>query len=106
MRCILAVATTATFASLLFGMLASRPTPARASPFDPHDRGGVDGALSYRAHVMTPPGAHRLAVEQTFARAHPGAAAVAPMGLRETTHRGVLWALARFASPGGEILTE
>jgi hypothetical protein len=66
----------------------------------------VDGALSYRAHVVTPPGAHRLAVEQTFARAHPGAAAVAQVGLREATHLSVLGALARFASPGGEIVTE
>lgn len=106
MRCILAMATTATAAALLLGMLATRGAPGRASPLDPHDRGGVDGALSYRAHVVTPPGAHRLAVEQTFARAHPGAAAVAPMGLREATHPLVLWALARFASPGGGIVTE
>jgi hypothetical protein len=31
---------------------------------------------------------------------------VAPVGLREATHLGVLGALARFASPGGEVVTE
>jgi hypothetical protein len=103
----LAVATSATVAALLFGILATRATTGQASPFDPHDdRGGVSGALSYRAHVVLPPRAHRIAVKQTFARAHPGAEAVSPMGLREATHVSVLWALARFALPGGKIVTE
>jgi hypothetical protein len=102
----LALATTAAVAALVFGILAMQAKPGQASPFDPHDRGGVGGALSYRAEVVRPPRAHRLAVEHAFARAHLGAAGVSPAGLREATHRGVLWALAHFTLPGGEVLTE
>jgi hypothetical protein len=107
MRWMLAVATLAAVAALLFGVLATRATDGQASLFAPSDdRGGVSGALSYRAHVVIPPRAHRLAVERAFRLAHRYSPAAAPQGLREATHQGVLWALARFARPGGRVVVE
>jgi hypothetical protein len=103
----LALATLAAVAALTFGVLATRATTGQASLFaGDKDRAGVSGVLSYRAHVVTPPRAHRLAVEAAFARAHPAARRLPARGLREATHLGVLWALARFALPGGKVVSE
>jgi hypothetical protein len=103
----LAMATLAAVAALVFGGLATRATTGQASLFAPSDdRGGVSGALSYRADVVIPPRAHWLAVEKAFARAHHDLPALPPRSLREATHVGVLWALARFARPGGRVVSE
>jgi hypothetical protein len=100
----LVLATLAAVAALTFGAIATHATTGQASLSAPRDdRGGVSGALSYRAHVMTPPRSHWRAVETVFARAHPSARA---RDLREATHLGVLWALARFALPSGEVVSE
>ena len=107
MRFILAMAALAAAAAFTFGVLATRATTGQASLFAPSDdRGGVSGALSYRATVVIPPRGHWLAVEAAFARAHRESPAGPPEGLREATHRGVLWALARFALPGGRVVSE
>jgi hypothetical protein len=106
MRWMLAMATVAAVASLAFGVLATRATTGQAGPSAPADRGGVSGVLSYRAHVVDPPHTHWLAVQNAFALAHPGSPASPAKGLREATHRGVLWALAHFARPGGGIVAE
>ena len=101
------MSTLAAVAALMFGVVATRASTGEPSPFAPDDgRSGVSGALSYRAHVVIPPRAHWLAVERAFARAHRGAPAVPPAALREATHLGVLWALARFALPGGKVVSE
>jgi hypothetical protein len=103
----LVLATLAAAAALTFGALATRATTGQASLFAPSSgRAGVSGVLSYRAHVVVPPRAHRRAVEAAFGRAHPSAPALPATGLREATHLGVLWALARFALPGGTIVSE
>ena len=107
MRWILLTATLASVAALAFGVLATRATPGRAgfsSASD--DRVGVSGALSYRAHVVRPPKAHWRAVQTAFAQAHPAALAGRPKALREATHVGVLWALAKFARPSGAVVVE
>ena len=57
---------------------APRDRPACSSAGD--DRGGVSGALSYRAHVVSPPKAHWRAVQMAFAQAHPEAVAGRPQG--------------------------
>ena len=107
MRWMLVTATLAAVAALAFGVLATRATPGQASFSSPgDDRGGVSGALSYRAHVVSPPKAHWQAVQQAFARAHPDARAGRPQALREATHVGVLWALAKFARPRGAVVVE
>ena len=101
------MATLAAVAALTCGVLATRATTGQASLFAPSaDRGGVSGAISYRAHVVDPPRTHRRAVEKAFALAHRGSPAGPPTGLREATHRGVLWALASFAQPGGGVVVE
>ena len=101
------MATLAAVAALVFGGLATRATTGQASLFAPSDdRGGVSGALSYRATVVAPPRAHWRAVETAFAEAHRGSPATAPKGLREATHEGVLWALARFALVDGTVVSE
>jgi hypothetical protein len=101
------MATLAAAAALIFGVLATRATTGKASLFAASDdRGGVSGALSYRATVVTPPRAHWRAVETAFAKAHRGSPATAPKGLREATHQGVLWALARFALADGTVVSE
>jgi hypothetical protein len=98
------MAALAAAAAFTFGVLATRATPGQASLFAPSDdRGGVSGALSYRANVVIPPRAHWRAVETAFAHTHRDAVAGPPQGLREATHQGVLWALARFALPGGQV---
>jgi hypothetical protein len=103
----LAIAALAAVAALTFGVLATRAATGQASLFAPSaDRGGVSGALSYRAHVVQPPRPHWRAVQKAFAMAHRGSPAGPPKGLREATHRGVLWALARFARPGGGVVVE
>jgi uncharacterized lipoprotein YbaY len=107
MRWILAMATLAAAAALTFGVLATRATTGQASLFASNDdRGGVSGALSYRATVAIPPRAHWQAVGTAFALAHRGVPAAAPKSLREATHLGVLWALARFALPSGAVVSE
>jgi hypothetical protein len=107
MRCILGLATLAAAAALVFGALATRATTGQASLLAPGaGRAGVSGVLSYRAHVVKPPRAHRRAIEAAFARRHPGARALPAKGLREATHLGVVWALARFALPGGTVVSE
>jgi hypothetical protein len=103
----LAMAALAAAAALMFGVLATRATTGQASLFAPNDdRGGVSGALSYRANVVIPPRSHWRAVETAFARTHRDSPAGPPKGLREATHQGVLWALARFALPGGRVVSE
>jgi hypothetical protein len=104
----LAMAALAAVAALTFGVLATRATTGQASLFAPSsDRGGVSAALSYRAHVVhPPPRTHWRAVQKAFALAHRDSRAGPPKGLREATHRGVLWALARFARPGGGVVVE
>lgn len=103
----LVTATLAAVAALAFGVLATRATTGQASFSSPtDDRGGVSGALSYRAHVVRPPKAHWSALQKAFAHAHPAALAGRPKALREATHVGVLWALARFARPSGAIVIE
>jgi hypothetical protein len=103
----LAMATLAAAAALTFGVLATRATTEQGSRFAPSDdRGGVSGVLSYRAQVVTPPRAHRQAVETAFALAHGGGPVAPVKGLREAMHQGVLWALARFALPSGELVVE
>jgi hypothetical protein len=107
MRFMLAMATLAAVAALMFGVLATRATTGQASLFAPSDdRGGVSGALSYRAHLVTPPREHRRAVQMAFAHAHRGSPAGPPQGLREATHRGVLWALAHFTLTSGAVVLE
>ena len=59
-----------------------------------------------RGDVVAPPRAHWLAVQMTFTHAHNGSPAGPPRGLREATHLGVLWALARFALPSGAVVVE
>jgi hypothetical protein len=103
----LAMAAVAACAALAFGVVATRATTGEASLFAAgNGHSGVAGALSYRAHVVTPPRAHRRAVEKAFAQTHSDAPRTAPKGLREATHRGILWALARFAVPGGTVVSE
>jgi hypothetical protein len=100
-------ATLAAVAALAFGVLATRATSGQASfSAAGTDRGGVSGALSYRAQVVVPPKAHWRAVQKAFAHAHPGAPAGRPKALLEATHVGVLWALARFTRPGGAVVVE
>lgn len=107
MRWILALATLAAAAALTFGVLATRATTGQASLFAPgEDRGGVSGALSYRATVAIPTRAQWRAVETAFALAHSGVRTKAPKGLRAARHQGVLWALARFALPSGAVVSE
>jgi hypothetical protein len=107
MRWILLTATLASVAALAFGVLATRATLGRASfSSASDDRVGVRGALSYRAHVVRPPKAHWRAVQTAFAQAHPAALAGRPKALREATHVGVLWALAKFARPSGAVVVE
>ena len=94
-------------AALMFGVLATRATTGQASLFAPNDdRGGVSGALSYRANAVIPPRAHLRVLETAFAHAHRDSRAGPPKALREATHQGVLWALARFTLPGGRIVSE
>jgi hypothetical protein len=101
------MATLAAGAALMFGALATQATTGQASLFAPStDRGGGSGALSYSAHVVIPPRPHLRAVQTAFAAAHRGLRAGPPEGLREATHRGVLWALARFARPGMSAVVE
>jgi hypothetical protein len=103
----LVLATFAAAAALVFGLLATRATTGQASLVAPGEgHAGVRGVLSYRAHVVSPPRAHRQAVEAAFAGRHPGAQTVPAKGLREAIHLGVLWALARFALPGGTVVSE
>jgi hypothetical protein len=107
MRFILAMATLAAVAALMFGVLATRATPGQAHLFAPSDdRGGVSGVLSYRAHAVTPPRAHVLSVERAFSRRHRNLPVQTPRSLREATHVGVLWALAQFDLPDGRIVSE
>jgi hypothetical protein len=101
------MATLAAAAALTFGVLATRATTGQASLFAPSDdRGGVSGALSYRATIATPTRAHRRAVATAFALAHSNVRTVAPKGLREASHQSVLWVLARFALPSGAVVSE
>ena len=103
----LVTATLASVAALAFGFLATRATPGQASLSSAaDDRGGVSGVLSYRAHVVSPPKAHWREVQKAFAHAHPDARAGRPQALREATHVGVLWALAKFARPSGGVVVE
>jgi hypothetical protein len=103
----LVLATLAAAAALTFGALATRATTGQASLSAPSNgRAGVSGVLSFRAHVVIPPRAHRRAVEAAFARAHPSVPVLPAKGLREATHLGVLWALGRFALPGGTVVSE
>ena len=107
MRWMLFTATLASVAALAFSVLATRAAPGQASLSSrADDRGGVSGVLSYRAHVVSPPKAHWRAVQRAFAHAHPDARAGRPQALREATHVGVLWALAKFAHPGGAVIVE
>ena len=107
MRWMLATATLAAVAALMFGVLATRAPSGQASPFTTApDRGGVDGALSYSARLVTPAPAHRRALQTAFGRAHRGSAASLPAGVREATHLGVLWAVATFTSRNGVVVTE
>ena len=107
MRWMLFTATLASVAALAFSVLATRGAPGQASLSSrADDRGGVSGVLSYRAHVVSPPKAHWRAVQKAFAHAHPDARAGRPQALREATHVGVLWALAKFAHPGGPVVVE
>jgi hypothetical protein len=100
-------ATLAAVAALAFALLATGASSRQASFSDVGgDRGGVNGALSYRANVVVPPKAHWRAVRIAFARAHPGSPPAHPKALREATHVGVLWALARFARPSGSVVVE
>jgi hypothetical protein len=106
MRWMLGMATLAAVAALMFGVIATSATTGQASLFASTTRGGVSGALSYRAHVVVPPRAHRRALQTAFALAHGDTQAGPPQGLREATHLGVLWALARFALPNGKVVVE
>ena len=102
------MATLAAVAALTFGVLATRATTGQASLFAPSDdRGGVSGALSYRAHVVTSAAAHWRAVEKAFAQAHRGCAgAAAPKGAaRGDASRRALGA-GEFALPGGAVVAE
>lgn len=100
-------ATLAAVAALAFGVLATRATSGRASfSSRADDRGGVSGALSYRAHVVRPPEAHWHALQMAFAQAHPEALAGRPKALREATHVGVLWAIAHFTRASGTVVVE
>ena len=64
--------------------------------------------MSYRARSVTPPRAHRGALQAAFVRAHNGSALSPPVALRvlEATHRRVLWAMATFALGDGTIVAE
>jgi hypothetical protein len=100
-------ATLAAVAALAFGLLATGVTSGQAGLSSAgDDRGGVSGALSYRANVVVPPKAHWRAVQMAFERAHPGAPPAHPKALREATHVGVLWALVQFARPSGSVVVE
>jgi hypothetical protein len=111
MRSTLLIAMLAAVAALAFGALATRTTPGHASLLgsDPTpDRGGVSGALSYRARLVTPRRGHWRALQSTFERAHThaGVSPPAPRRLLEATHQGVLWALARFTLGDGTVVVE
>lgn len=105
----LVIASLSAVAALTFGALATRTTSGQASPFsDGGDRGGVGGALSYRAHVVTPAAGHWRALEKSFKRAHPGTdtSQLMPQRLIEATHLRVLWALATFTLDAGTVVVE
>jgi hypothetical protein len=109
MRFMLAMATLAAVAALAFGTLATRATSGQARPFAADDdHGGVSGALSYRAHVVTPSREHWRALQTTFARTHRTTAASRPLPttLLEATHLHVLWALATFELDDGTVVVE
>jgi hypothetical protein len=110
-RCILAIATFAAVAALIFGTLATRATSGQASLLGPDpdpDRGGVSGALSYRARLVTPDRGHWRALQTTFERAHRRSDVTprTPQRLLEATHQGVLWALATFTLDDGTVVVE
>jgi hypothetical protein len=110
MRCMLAIATLAAIAALAFGVTATR-APAGSVAFSPTkaaDRGGVKGAISYRARAVKPRSGHWLALQLAFARAH-GTTALTPsppLRVLEATHQRVLWALATFRLGDGTVVAE
>jgi hypothetical protein len=111
MRSILLIATLAAVAALAFGTLATRATSGEASLVGSNpepDRGGVSGALSYRARLVTPVRGHWRALQTTFQRAHvrSDASPLSPQRLLEATHQGVLWALATFRLGDGTVVVE
>ena len=72
------------------------------------DRGGVKGAISYRARAVTPQNGHWRALQLAFVRAHntPTVTPPIPLRLLEATHQRVLWALATFGLGDGTIVAE
>jgi hypothetical protein len=110
MRCMLAIATLAAVAALLFGVAAQR-APSGQAAFDATtvaDRGAVKGAISYRARAVVPRDGHWRALQIAFVRAHDAPAAPPPVPLRvlEATHQRVLWALATFELADGTTVAE
>jgi hypothetical protein len=105
----LAIATLAAIAALTFGGLATRASSGHAGLLatepDP-DRGGVSGALSYRAHAVTPGRGHWRSLQMRFKRAQAGSGTLTPQRLVEATHQGVLWALATFTLADGTVVVE
>jgi hypothetical protein len=110
MRFMLAIATLSAMAALAFGVLATQATGQAQLAATPDDGGvgGVGGALSYRATVVTPGRGHARALQLAYARAHgrTGALPPKPHELLEATHRRVLWALATFALEDGTVVAE
>jgi hypothetical protein len=106
MRSMLAIAALSAVAAISLGALAGTATPGEPSPIGNVDsRGGVDGALSYRARTVTPAPGHSRALRVAFARSHAGSQAKLQR-LLEATHRRVLWALATFTLRDGTVVAE
>jgi hypothetical protein len=106
MRLLFTIATLSAVAAISLGALAARATPGHAGPLDDGDsRGGVGGALSYRAQAVTPARGHWRALQVAFARSHAGVQPK-PLRLREATHRSALWALATFRLEDGTVVAE
>lgn len=103
------MATLAAVAAVAFGALAGGETSGQAHAFaTDDDDGGVSGALSYRAHVVTPTREHRRALQTAFARTHRmrGASRPQSRALLAATHLRVLWALATFTLDDGTVVVE